>query len=62
MNKLGVEVFKKEVNVGDELSVSTREYSYHGTVLEINDDSFVIDEGIMSFDVYYAHVWVYCKL
>jgi len=61
MNKLGIEKFLKEVRVGDELSVNTREHSYFGKVTQIEAECFIIDEGGLKSYVYYAHIWAYAK-
>jgi hypothetical protein len=61
MNQLGIECFKKEISIGDEITVSTRDFTYYGIVTEIKDDYFVIDEDGYKSYIYYAHVWAYYK-
>lgn len=61
MNNLGIAKFLNEINVGDELSVNTREYSYYGKVTKIEADCFIIDENGLKSYISYAHVWAYAK-
>lgn len=61
MNNKGIEKFKSEIKIGDIISVNAREHSYSGEVIAIGEDCFEVDEGFLSFSIYYSHVWAYSK-
>ncbi|MEH6989526.1 hypothetical protein [Cytobacillus firmus] len=61
MNKLGIEQFKKEICVGDQLSVSTREHKYNGAVTAIFDNYLEVDEDGLTFQIKFAHIWAYTR-
>ncbi|MEI2357864.1 hypothetical protein [Mesobacillus zeae] len=61
MNKEGIEIFKNQIRVGDELYVGTRDYPYAGTVVDIKDNYFIIDEEGLKSHIYYCLVWIYSK-
>lgn len=48
MNQKGIEQFLSTVSVGDEISLSTREFSYEGKVVSLHDSYLVIEEYEMA--------------